>query len=69
MGPFYDTIMFCEAPPLWKILTKQREIQIQKIQARKVILIADTKKNFFGKIVHYFTKEEFIQQQIVAIVV
>ena len=27
------------------------------------------KKNFFGKIVHYFTKEEFIQQQIVAIVV
>ena len=68
MGPFYDTIMFCEAPPLWKILTKQREIQKQKIQAREVILIADTKK-IFGKIVHYFTKEEFIQQQIVAIVV
>ena len=68
MGPFYDTIMFCEAPPLWKILTKQREIQKQKIQARKVILIADTKK-FFGKIVPFFSKEEFIQQQIVAIVV
>ena len=64
MGPFYDTIMFCEAPPLWKILTKQREIQKQKIQTGKVILIADTKK-----ILWYFTKEEFIQQQIVAIVV
>ena len=39
----------------------------KKIQARKVILIAD-KKKIFGKIVHYFIKEEFIQQQIVATV-
>ena len=64
MGPFYDTIMFCEPPPLWEIVTKQAKIQIQNTVRKANAKEAKNNKKHFVKLKSKTNKNTYTVEKI-----